>query len=105
MASFFQNIYLVFPGFSNAEPAHHNVQATGTIRPSEEPIYFYDSHKPYYESAKPSLALPLSPLMHLYLAASSHVTRFTSFSDYPVEYHGLTYPTAEHRTLFAIESN
>ncbi|KAI0292718.1 hypothetical protein BC826DRAFT_1105335 [Russula brevipes] len=64
MASFFQNIYLVFPTFSNAEPAHHNVQATGTMRPSEEPIYFYDSHKPYYESAKPSLAsLPLSPLM------------------------------------------
>ncbi|KAF8273493.1 DUF1768-domain-containing protein [Lactarius quietus] len=35
-----------------------------------EPIYFYDSDKPYYE--------------------------FTSFSDHPVEYHGRVYQTAEH---------
>jgi predicted NAD-dependent protein-ADP-ribosyltransferase YbiA (DUF1768 family) len=38
------------------------------------------------------------------LAASPHVTRFTSFSDHPVEYHDQIYPTAEHRTLSAIES-
>ncbi|KAH8976766.1 DUF1768-domain-containing protein, partial [Lactarius hatsudake] len=35
-----------------------------------EPIYFYDSDKPFYE--------------------------FTSFSDHPVEYHGRSYRTAEH---------
>lgn len=41
-----------------------------TTRISEGPIYFYESDKPYYE--------------------------FTNFSNHPIEYHGLIYPTAEH---------
>ena len=34
----------------------------------------------------------------------THLIRFTSFSNHPIEYHGQIYPTAEHRTLFTIES-
>ncbi|KAN0125817.1 DUF1768 domain containing protein [Russula decolorans] len=65
MATLIQNIHLVFPPLSNAETAY-----PPTTRISEDPIYFYDSDKPYFE--------------------------FTSFSNYPVEYHRQIYPTAEH---------
>ncbi|KAI0300494.1 DUF1768-domain-containing protein [Multifurca ochricompacta] len=81
MATFFQTIAVIFSSSSNAPTVGHNVETTGqTSTPagasrsntdsSKEPIYFYDSDKPFYE--------------------------FTSFSDHPVEYHGLFYPTAEH---------
>jgi len=60
MATLIQNIFYVFRPSTRTEHTEHE----------EEPIYFYDSDKPYYE--------------------------FTSFSDYSVEYHGLVYPTAEH---------
>jgi hypothetical protein len=106
MASFIQNILVVFPPFVNAEtarPTHTQAESypTPTTVGAEEPIYFYDSDKPYFESAKLSLAIRFS---HLCMAASPHFARFTSFSDHPVEYHGLIYPTAEHRTLSAIGS-
>ncbi|KAI0277037.1 DUF1768-domain-containing protein [Russula aff. rugulosa BPL654] len=65
MATLIQNIFLVFPSLSNAETAHRP-----TTRISEDPIYFYDSDKPYFE--------------------------FTNFSNHPIEYHGVIYPTAEH---------
>ena len=47
---FIQNIYFVHPPLGNAaatHAAHHP-----TTRISEEPIYFYDSDKPYFELAK-----------------------------------------------------
>lgn len=47
MATLIQNIFLVFPSLSNAETAHRP-----TTRISEDPIYFYDSDKPYFELAK-----------------------------------------------------
>jgi len=53
-----QNIYIVPPPLGNAEVAHR--PTTGI---SEDPIYFYDVDKPYYELAKLSLASRLSPLM------------------------------------------
>ncbi|KAI0001116.1 DUF1768-domain-containing protein [Russula vinacea] len=65
MASFIQNLFFVFPRFSNAETTRY----PSTVGPGD-PIYFYDSDKPYFE--------------------------FTSFSDHPVEYHDQIYPTAEH---------
>jgi len=78
MASFFQNILVVFPPFSNPAPARPTRAQAGSYPTTggaggaedEDPIYFYDSDKPYFE--------------------------FTSFSDHAVEYHGLIYPTAEH---------
>jgi len=54
MATFIQNIYYVLRPFNN----------TRNTEREEQPIYFYDSDKPYYESAKPLLAIPLlSPLI------------------------------------------
>ena len=47
MATLIQNILLIFPPLSNAETAHRP-----TTRTSEDPIYFYDSDRPYYELAK-----------------------------------------------------
>jgi hypothetical protein len=47
MATLIQNIHLVFPPLSNAETAY-----PPTTRISEDPIYFYDSDKPYFELAK-----------------------------------------------------
>ncbi|KAI0002453.1 DUF1768-domain-containing protein [Russula compacta] len=81
MSSFYQIIFHIFPFFNNPRAVHHNTESSGQIhtqggsRPAtdhraEEPIYFYDSDKPYYE--------------------------FTNFSDHTVEYRGLVYPTAEH---------
>ncbi|KAF8504552.1 DUF1768-domain-containing protein [Russula emetica] len=65
MATLIQNIFFVSSPPSNAETAHRP-----TTRIPEDPIYFYDSDKPYFE--------------------------FTGFSNHPIEYHGLVYPTAEH---------
>ena len=53
MASFIQNILVIFPPYSNGETTQP-VQAQAGGRPTagvEEPIYFYDSDKPYFESA------------------------------------------------------
>lgn len=61
MFSYIQNIFYILPFFDNPEAAHHNPErsgqtyAQGGSRPAtdhraEEPIYFYDSDKPYYES-------------------------------------------------------
>ncbi|KAI0254486.1 hypothetical protein BJV78DRAFT_1184631 [Lactifluus subvellereus] len=81
MASFLHSITLIFSSSNNTTASHRNTEASrpayaaagrhpATDPSSKEPIYFYDSDKPYYE--------------------------FTSFSDYSVEYRGLVYPTAEH---------
>jgi hypothetical protein len=59
MATLIQDIFLVFPPLSNEETAHRP-----TTRISEDPIYFYDSDKPYFELAKLlSLSESLSLLM------------------------------------------
>jgi len=54
MASFMQNILVIFPPYSNGETPQP-VQAQAGSHPTtagvEEPIYFYDSDKPYFESA------------------------------------------------------
>jgi hypothetical protein len=69
MASFFQNILVVFPPFSNPETARPtraqagSYPTTGGAGGAEDPIYFYDSDKPYFESAKLSLAILFSLLM------------------------------------------
>ena len=47
MATYNQNIFYVFPPLNNAETAHRP-----TARISEDPIYFYESDKPYFELAK-----------------------------------------------------
>jgi hypothetical protein len=65
MASFFQNILVVFPHFSNVEnvpPTHAQAESHPTTGGSEEsgPLYFYDSDKPYFESEKLSLAILFS---------------------------------------------
>lgn len=54
MTTFIQNLFVVL---RNGE-THHP-----TTGGPEDPIYFYDSDKPYYESAELSSASPLSPLM------------------------------------------
>jgi hypothetical protein len=54
MATLIQNIFYVFRPFTSTEHTGHE----------EEPIYFYESDKPYYESVKPSFAIQLpSPLI------------------------------------------
>lgn len=79
--SLFQSITLIFSAGDIATAGHDTRAPYGptsgpppgqssTDDGSGEPIYFYDSDKPYYE--------------------------FTSFSDHPVEYHGRFYRTAEH---------
>ena len=54
MASFIQNVYDIFSPYSNAETPQL-VQAQAGNHPTtavvEAPIYFYDSDKPYFESA------------------------------------------------------
>jgi hypothetical protein len=70
MASFIQNIF-IFPPFGNAEiarpetarPTHVQTASYPTTGSADEPIYFYNSDKPYFESAKLSLAIRFSPLM------------------------------------------
>jgi hypothetical protein len=70
MASFIQNIF-IFPLFGNAEtarpetarPTHLQTASNPTTGGAEEPIYFYNSDKPYFESAKLSLAIRFSPLI------------------------------------------
>ena len=47
MATLIQNNFLVSPPLRNAETARRSI-----TRISEEPIYFYDSDKPYFELAK-----------------------------------------------------
>ena len=54
MITFIQNIFVVS---RSAEPAHH--PTTGQV----DPIYFYESDKPYFELAKLPSASRLSPLM------------------------------------------
>ncbi|KAI9465775.1 hypothetical protein BJY52DRAFT_1242487 [Lactarius psammicola] len=80
--SIFQSITVIISGASDAATTSHTTRTpygpTNGPAPSQsstdhgpgEPVYFYDSDKPYYE--------------------------FTSFSDHPVEYHGHFYRTAEH---------
>jgi hypothetical protein len=54
MAAFIQNILVVFPRFSNAETSHQ--AARPTTGGPQDPIYFYDSDKPYFELAQLSSA-------------------------------------------------
>jgi len=83
MASFIQNILVILPHFGNAEPARpthaqagsYPTPTTSTVG-AEEPIYFYDSDKPYFESAKLSLAIWFSPLMHGCFAPLRQVYEF-----------------------------
>jgi len=54
MASFIQNILVIFPPYSNVEiprPVQAQAGSHPTTAGVEEPIYFYDSDKPYFESA------------------------------------------------------
>ncbi|KAH8996598.1 DUF1768-domain-containing protein [Lactarius akahatsu] len=79
--SLFQSITIIISAATDAATTSHTTRTpcgpTNGPPPSQstdddpgQPIYFYDSDKPYYE--------------------------FTSFSDHPVEYHGRSYRTAEH---------
>ncbi|KAN0131982.1 hypothetical protein V8E53_010262 [Lactarius tabidus] len=79
--SLFQSITLIFSAGDTATAGHDtrvpygptsgpHLSRSSTNDGPGEPIYFYESDKPYYE--------------------------FTSFSDHPVEYHGRFYRTAEH---------
>jgi hypothetical protein len=74
MASYIQNILVIFPPFNNAEtprPTHAQAGSYPATAGAEESIYFYDSDKPYFESAKDCysrfsfhplmLGCPLSP--------------------------------------------
>ncbi|KAH9975492.1 hypothetical protein BGW80DRAFT_1297325, partial [Lactifluus volemus] len=83
MPAFLHSITLIFspPNGDDMTTSRHRTESSRPARTrsgsppslgpsSEAPIYFYDSNKPYYE--------------------------LTCFSDYPVEYHGHIYPTAEH---------
>ena len=47
MPTLIPHFLLALPIFGNAETAHRT-----TSRISEDPIYFYDSDKPYFELAK-----------------------------------------------------
>src|SRR5258708_32486089 len=103
--SLFQSITVIFSAANDAAPTSHTTRTpygptSGPPRnpsPNQSstnddlgvPVYFYESDKPYYESDNLSVLLILGSLIYF--------SRFTSFSDHPVEYHGRFYRTAEHR--------
>jgi len=54
MASFIQNILVMLPPYIYAEtpqPVQAQARSYPTTAAVEGPIYFYDSDKPYFESA------------------------------------------------------
>jgi hypothetical protein len=89
IATFIQNIFYV------SQPSHTGCE--------EEPIYFYHTDKPILWVSETVISYPVASATYTWLLYPP-AARFTGFSDYPVEYYGLVYPTAEHRTLSAIDS-